>query len=449
MTNKKIIFLVISIVVIVLLTFVIMNLNNSQVDDWWDKNTTSWLKIWTVWDDKSKFESFLSEFKALNKSYEKVAFTVESFSDYNEYELAMASALARWEAPDIFVLNNNTSSYLDSYIEWIDPSRINPNDFRKKYKWIFSDELITSYKDEQLWRDVEYLLWIPVWYESLWIYYNRRDTKSSDLSTLAWLSNVVSNMRQKDSRIIPLWIWNWSTVVWAEDIITQLLILEWIMWINSSEINKIKEAFSTYFMYWNKTWRNRYNSKFTAMKQDLKDNLDLFADWDIAMVVWYPRLLEEIIKNWYWSNLLLARPFPHYSETAGKTLINYNYFVISKDTQNYNLAMDLLEYMQTDNWAEKFLSNFTYYLPALLNLEDRKLSEKIDPKFNVILWDFVNTSTELTSFDKWLKNIYDEGMLDILDDENNYDILFKQLRNYTSCMKKKIVDLQGLSASCQ
>lgn len=448
MTNKKLIFLIIAWVLVVGILLLVVSLKSStnNTKNTWSKS--SWtFNIWIVWDDKEKFNQFLTDFKTMNSNYSNSIFNVESFGTFEEYEAVLASALTRWEWPDLFVLNNNSDSFASQQIIWIDPAEINPNDFRKKYKGIFWDELISvlAWDDG---KQIEYLRWIPVWYETLWIYYNRKYVKASDIDSLAWLSNVVSDIKRKKSSLVPIWIWNGSTVVWSEDIITQLFVQEWATKLSDISWSKLKWAFWTYFMYWNTSWSNRYDSKFISMKQDSKDNLDLFTDGILAMVVWYPRTLAQIDKNGYSKALLYASPFPKSTLWTNKTLLNYNYFVINKDTINLTLALDLLKYLSSDSWATKYLDKFTHYLPALLSLESDKFDAKVNSKYNIILRDFLNENSDLTSFDKWLKSVYDREIIEILDDSANYEELFKVFKTSVNCKKDKIISLQNLSSIC-
>jgi len=56
--------------------------------------------------------------------------------------------------------------------------------------------------------------------------------------------------------------------------------------------------------------------------------------------------------------------------------------------------------MYTDSGASKYLDQFTYYLPALLSLESDKFDSKVNPNYNIILRDFLDRDSELSSFDK-------------------------------------------------
>jgi len=449
MTNKKLIFIIISAIILLLVIFLALKISSKTKQVSTTKANAWDFKIWILNDDKDKFNNFLDSFKAINKQYSKKVFSVVSFDNYSEYEKVLASAISKWQAPDMFVLNNNTSSFADEQISWIDPKIINPNDFRKKYKWVFGDDLIISSTNDKTSKKTEFLKGLPIWYESLGIYYNKRYVKSSELSSLAWLKNIVSKIKSRRSSLIPIWMWNWSTVELSQDIITQMFMLEWIDSLNNATQDKIKWAFEAYLSYWDKSWDNSYDSQFIELKQNMKNNYDLFTDSSVVMVVWYPRDIEKISKNWYSKNFLSASPFPHYFSWAWKTLVNYNYFVINKDTTKSALANDLLKYMYTDSWAWKYLDQFTYYLPALISLESDKFDSHISPDYYVSLKDFINTDYELSSFDKWLSSIYDSSIRNILDDSGNYLSLFDKMKSSILCKKDKVTKLENLDKICE
>ena len=79
---------------------------------------------------------------------------VETFDDYHTYTNTLATAALKGELPDVFMLNNNEDSLLENVIVGIDPSFISPNDFRKAYKGVFSDDLIVTLEED---ASVEFL----------------------------------------------------------------------------------------------------------------------------------------------------------------------------------------------------------------------------------------------------------------------------------------------------
>lgn len=446
MNKNKIIFAIIWFILLIGLFFVIINLNKST--DTKSKKSSELFTIWTVWDDTESFDKFVKDFKKSNPEFEWQEIKVESFWSFDDYYYSLNSAIVSEKAPDIFVLNNNERfSTFSNQVEWVSSDVVNPNDFRKNYKWVFADDLIeTSWEWEQ---KTEFLAWIPVWYESLWIYYNRKYVKESELSSISSLNNLVAELKKSKPEIVPIWIWNGSTVWNVSDIFTQFLMLEsGVSSLDDVTWDKMKQWIASYMMYWDVDWDNAYNEKMEEMIKSWKNSIDLFSKWETFMVVGYPRIIEEIKKKWFSKNFLLASVFPQYVTWDGKSLINYNYFVINKDWKNKVLANKFLWYLTTEQWATEYLKYYKYYLPALLWLESDKLEQKIHEDFNIILWNFYSSDHELSSFDKWVKNIYDKWVVPILDYTDWNEKQFEVFRKNILCKAKKIKTLEWLSESC-
>lgn len=446
MNKNKLIFLVIWAVLLIIILFIVFNIKGSSTD--WKK--VSWnFNIWILWDDINKARLVVEKFKSINPKYSNKIINIESFSSYDEYSYALTAAITADKAPDIFVLNNNEkNSVFSNQVIWIDPLLINPNDFRKRFKGVFADDLIVSVWEGD--QKQEFLAWIPVWYESLWIFYNRRYIKASELSSLSWLNNVITELKDKYKNLIPIWIWNGSTVLYASDIVTQFFMLEnGVTWLTDVVWTKLKQWLASYLLYWDTSWYNAFDSRFMELSNLWQNSIDLFSKWETFMVVGYPRLINEIAKKGFSKTFLLASAFPHYYSWDWKTLVNYNYFVINKDTSEYVLANDFLWYLSTDIWANDYLNNFSYYLPALLSLESEKLDKKINEEYNVVLNDFFNSNYELSSFDKWIKSLYDKDIISILDNASNYEVSFNKFRTTILCKATKIATLENLSSNCE
>ena len=446
--NKLILFIIwgILLFIIIIISFSL----NSSTKKVKREAVASIFNIWIVWDSKTKFTNIVNDFISLNKKYASTVINVESFNSYEEYNMALASAISRWKAPDLFVLNSSEKEWIFSdQVIWIPSDIINPNVFRKKYKPFLEDDLIQSIKNED-WSITEFLIWVPVWYEVLGLFYNKRYVRASQIKTLSSLLNLVSNLKKNRPDLIPIWIWNWSTVKQSEEIITQFFMLdEKIKWIDDLNMTNVKEPLVSYIRYWEKDWENWYNLKFEELLTTWKDNISLFSKWDTHIVIWFPRLIEDINDKWFSKSFLSAAAFPHYFSWQGKTYANYNYFVINKDTEAIGLANDFLLYLSSDIWATKYLSEYKYYLPALLSLESDFLEERISPLFNVTLWDFYDSGYLLSSFDKWIKSIYDKEIKDILDNNTNYLSEFDGFNKKLKCIKSKVIKLEKLSSVCK
>ena len=450
MSKNKIILSIIWGILWIIVLFLVFSLPNSNNNKTVNRTAIWPFNIWIVWDSKTKFQTVIEDFKIKYPQYTNNEIIIESFDSYKDYYYSLLSAIVKWQAPDLFILNSSEKAPIFSdQVAWISPDLINPIDFRKKYKPFFEDDLIMASPNED-WTVSEFLLWLPVWYETLWIFYNKRYVKASDIKTLSGLNNIIPTLKKKRPDLIPIWIWNWSTVYWSSDIITQFFMLwKWINSIENLDSSSIKEPLVSYLRYWDKNWENGYNSKFIDLSTSWENNLSLFSKWETYMVIWFPRMIDEINKKWFSKNFLLASPFPHYFTWDGKTYANYNYFVINKDTKASKLAGNILKYLSSDVWAEKYLSEYPYYLPALLSLESDKLEEKINSSYNIVLWDFYDSDYLLWSFDKWVKNIYDTEITSILDGTSNYLTDFDTLKNKLICKTKKFNTLMNLSRSCE
>jgi len=448
LNKNKMIFLAIGAMIFLSLVFLLVTVNKNAANEETNKDPSNTFKIWVVWDDSSQSYQFIDWFKQIYPGYKEKNIVIESFPSYEDYTYTLMSAINSGVWPDLFVLNNNEwKSIFSEQIIWIDPNLINPNDFRKKYKWVFWDDLIiTSWIEGDT---KEFLSWIPVWYETLGVYYNRRYVRDSDLKTLSSLNNVVSKLSDKYSDLIPIWIGNWTTVYNASDIITQFFMLEkWVKSVNDLSWNVLKQWLSSYLLYWDIDWYNKFNNRYAELRNLWEDSLYLFSRWETFMVVGYPSLLWKIKENGFTSTLLQATPFPHYYSGEWKTLINYNYFVINKDTNNLALAQDYMNYLSSDNWASSYLTYYPYYLPALLSLESDKLDSKVDPDYNITLNDFFNEDYELSSFDKGIKNLYDKDIVPLLDNSNTFENTFENFRVSILCKTNKIINFTNLSKVC-
>lgn len=442
------------VIVLVAIIYAISLLNTDKKKKAGPKVTGD-ISIWIVWDDKEKFASVIENFKKVNTTYTALNITVESFPDYKEYTDTLASSFVAGKAPDIFVLNSSDDTNIfDSQVLWIDPTFINPQDFRKNFKQFFWDELIgvtevTNPEDEKKPLKVEFLKGIPVWYETLWIFYNRRYLESKDVASWAAVSSAVKTLKEKNESMIGIALWNGSTVPYASDILSQFLMLDKINSVVEAEGTKMKQWFSTYLSYGSETGENAYNAKMINLVQEWKNALDAFARDEVASVIGYPRMLSDISDKGFRKTFLFASAFPHYFIDDGKTLVNYNYFVINKNTEKYSIASDFLGYLASEEGQKDYFEQYPYYLPSLISLEASLFDKKIDEGFNITLKDFYNSETIYSSFKKGMKNMYDTEITNILDDELTAMSAFLILKKKMECYTGKVVRFENLSTVCK
>jgi len=443
MNKNKIIFGILGAILVIILLLLALNLRSTEPTRTTVNNSDAF-NVWILQDKSEDFDEFLRKFRESNPKYtNKTNINVETFSDYDSYFYSLVAAFSRWEWPDLFTLNNSEISVLEDNIIGIDPLLISPSEFRKMYKWVFSDDLISRTGD-----GLEFLKGIPVWYESLWVYYNRRYFRATDFESWTALGSAVSELSERNSgELVPLGLGKSDATVHAWDIFTQLLALGGDADLGSLSSQTIGQALQIYEWYADERGDNRYNGLLWSNPD--KNNLDLFSTWDVAAVIWYPRTLESIDEKWYRNTFLLATPFPSFAWTDHRTLINYDYYVINKDSQDTWFAIDLLTYMMTDEGASQYLDIFTHYLPAKISLEDDRFEKKINENYNVVYKDFYDRDSLLVSFNTGIKQIYDKDILPILSDDTNSISRFNRLSSSVICKAGKALTLENLSQKCE
>lgn len=399
--------------------------------------------IWMVWDSAERSTDLIDGFKKFSKTKKDVV--IESFNNYEEYSYALTNAIANGTAPDVFVLNSNEKESIFQWqTTWIEPDIVNPNSFRKDYKTFLSDQLIAK---TDKW--VDYLVWMPVWYEVLWVFYNRRFVNGSDVDSASSLRSAVKKLKEKNPDSIPVAIWNWAAVDFAEDIATQFILTAWEnRSIEQLDRKAIQKWLWNYVDFWDEEWDNKYNTRLEEMKIAKQTWVDLFSKGETLIIAGYPRLIEKISDKWFSSNFLAAAPFPNEWEKSWKALVNYNYFVINKDTNKLDVANLFMQYLFSNDWIKTFLEAYPYYLPGVSEFDKWNEDQKIHKNYNIRIADFYNDSLEYTTFDKWLKTDYDEKLKAMLDNERTVIDEFSKLQKVTNCRTSKIFSQKDIWKDC-
>lgn len=399
-----------------------------------------------VGDDKMKFNDFLWDFKVKNDKYKSTNFDIVSFNSYEDYYNSLVWAFLRGAGPDVFVLNNNDGNFFDQQVMGIDPSVLSPDDFRKTYETVFSNDLIRKTKVED--KDVEFLAGIPLGYETLGLFYNFREIKGKNLSTWAYINDVVREVSQDTGNSV-IGIGNGSTVEMVEDIISQFLLLDGIDNLSNASGDKLKASLSNYFRFGDVNMENKYNQYLESLSGTPQNDIDLFSRGEVQMVLGYPRLMEEIDKKWFSKTFLRAEPFPMYNKDSGKLLVNYNYFVMNKNNKNNDLAVALMWYFASSEGQRKYLDVFPYYLPSMLSLVEKRLEENLKDGYSVKYKNFYNSHLDLTTFNKGIRTSYDKEVALILDKGVNGIDLFDILRKRLLCISNKMITGESLETSCK
>ncbi|NVP17289.1 carbohydrate ABC transporter substrate-binding protein [Candidatus Gracilibacteria bacterium] len=446
--KNKLIFAVVGVIIVLSIVFLLKTMSSTDKtsSNSGDKNKV--FKIWVVGDLVNDSSAIIDGFKKVYPNYKNREILLESFNSYEDYTYTLMSALNSGLGPDIFVLNNNDKgSVFSNQVLGIDPNIVNPNDFRKKYKLFFSDDLIGTFTYDG--ETKEYLVGLPVGYETLGVFYNRRYLKEADISNLSTLNNVISDLKTKYPDIIPFGIGNGSTVDNSSDIMTQFFMMEGgVTGLGNVNSKVLGESVGAYLLYGDIDGYNGYNLKYQELKDTRKTSLNLFSLGEVMMVAGYPSTIKKIKENGFSKSLLQAGPFPTYYSGAGKMLVNYNYFAINKETTNLDLANSFISYLYSDNGALNFLDSFPYYLPALLSLESDKLGDKIDSDYSITLGDFYSEKNDYSSFDKGVKTLYDKSITILLDKDFYDSESFNAFKESVMCKANKITTFTNLSVNC-
>lgn len=396
-------------------------------------------------DNVSDFQKFVLGFKEINPGYASKVVTINSFDDWQTYTNALSSAIFAGQAPDVFILNNSETSVFENQILWIDPWVISPNEFRLQFHPVFWDDLIVSDSEDST---VEFLKWVPAWYEALGVFYNRKYfLRPSEMETWSDFSKEVQNIAQRYSNIIPIALGNGVGITRASEIISALMVLEWKRSLVTTDSTDSRQVLGMYNWFGQRDGDNRYNILSAPFVSD--NDIDFFTQWDTAAMVWYPRDLLAIENIGYQKSFLFATPFPRYAGSENMTSINYNYFAVNKDALFPNMAWAFLSYLATSEWQQKYIDTFPYYLSPDVDVGINMSEKKILPNYNIVYKNFVSEDSQLVSYDLWNKNMYDISIPNILDMESWYDQSFNELSSYITCSSTKQNTLLNLSSPCK
>lgn len=443
MNIYKIIFWVVWVVLLWTLIYLMTSIesNKNTIPD----RAAPWdFSIWILEDSKDDFWSYMEDFKSSNPAFANKNIIVESFDDREIYFQTLVSAISSGIAPDIFVMDNREVSPLDNYALWIDPQIISPNDFRWRFAPRFSEDLIVWDSEDE---NLEFLKGVPIWYETLWIYYSRKYfLRPSELTSWSDFASEVQSVSDKQSKIVPIAMWN-SQVSHAWDIITSLLVAEWDESIFDTNQWTARTALSLYTSYGDKWGDNKYNVLTSSFGN--KSDIEYFTEGDVAAMVWYPRDLLRISEIWYQKSFLFAAPFPQFAGNENKTAIKYNYFAMSKDSSAPDVWQAILAYMSSLEWQQKYLEYFPYYLSPELSIASEKQEKKIIPDYNIVYKNFVSEGSELISYNMWSVYNYLWETERIVDDIDTLDTRFMDMRDWLICSSAKQTTLLNLSNSCK
>jgi hypothetical protein len=445
--RNKIIFLGIAWVIALLIVFMIINVNKTNEQ----KRNTKRVKefsIWTTWDadNKVSLDALIDKFKEENWRYKNTDIEIKMFPDYLSYKNTLKSAIINDKWPDVFSLNNmDINDEVSWKIMWITAEDINPDYIRENFVWVFWRDLILSSNDWE--NNIEFLAWVPLWFDALSLIYNTRYLRWKDLDSWAWINSTISDLKEEKPELVPIALWRWSGITNAVDIFSQMLMQDWV----DSAIDiwwKVDQTILRYSEFWSTRWENKFDKLSTFIK-NWQDDIDFLTSWKVAIIAWYLKDFKKITEkaNSSTKRFLRAWTFPAYTTKDTPNLISYNYFLINKDSENEELAKDLFRFFVSKDWQRAYAENFPYSLPAdldiLAEIEDDKINDKLVIKYS----NFFDSQVVYSSFNKGYIELYNTHLPLVLDSLNIKNE-FTNLSSKILCVYNKVAKFQNLEASC-
>ncbi|EKD65869.1 MAG: hypothetical protein ACD_49C00078G0008 [uncultured bacterium (gcode 4)] len=454
MSKNKMIFWALWAVLLMIIVYWVSLLNSSS-----NKKKVSGPKefnVWVVGDESAGFSDIISWFKQRYPSYENTNIKFTKFSSYEDYEKTLLTVMADNNSPDVFVVNNNWWDLLETKIQAIPNEVIDSLDFSKRFNKAF-DDMILKEKDWDLVKT--YLKWIPLGYETLWVFYNWKLVRNTP-ATWAELDEEIKNSEQS-SDYITIWLWLGEKYIFkAPDILSVFLLQNWVNNYKDLKSNNAILAMKAY-----KSYATDPNNDITKF-QDEMDSLglttvDMFVRWKIWMIIGYPSLVKEIelaIKRTSGTvninkKFLRTSPLPQISsnkeDNSATNLVNYNYFALSKQTQNLAMGYDFMNYLSRQEAQEKYLKSFPAYLSAIRALEDQRKKESVSKDYEYVTYEsFMDPSVELKSFTKWLKIEFDNYFNKNFSSKEEDNVVLEKWIKYIDCNKSHLIDGAGFEEQC-
>ncbi len=402
--------------------------------------------VWVVWDDTAWFSKIITWFKSKFSQYNGTQIKFTKFTSYSDYEKILLNVMTEGNPPDIFVINNSSMTeewdwLLESKIIWLPKNVVDVDKFQKDFNKVFDELIIQSEEKNEDWKKikVDYLKWVPMWFEALGVFYNFRKVRNIP-STWAELDKSIET--DASEWYSTIWIWLWSKyIIWASDILSLFFVQNWV-----TSYKKLSDDASSNYLKAYRSYYKDQNNRFDAFRQDLdqlnQTNVDLFVRWKVGLLIGYPSLIKDILEwikrtQWdadVWPKTLRTSPiFQYVSDTTDKwdkkedkqeklNLINYNFFALSKYTTNKQLWMDFLSYLATKDAQEKYISSFPYYLPAMRLLEEWRVDQTLEDWYDRAKYrDFISNEVTLKTFEKWIKSEYDNYFWNALSNDASSD----------------------------
>ncbi len=418
-------------------------------------NTTNIPKemtIWILWDDTNWYNLISEKYKKKYTEYKntKITFIKQgSYQSYDEYEKMLLNMLADGNGPDAYAIYANGWSFLESKARAIPSEWINPEIIQNEYDHLF-DELIIQDTDKN--NPGIFLKWIPLWYESMGVFYNR-DIIEKIPDTWDELDSALGNIEQNNEQVaIGLWLSS-QYIPNNNDIISLFLVQEGIKSYQDFGNNWAK-ALDKYLAYW-KIFEADENGNGWRLSIEMDEKnrniVDLFVAGRVGVIFWFPSLskdLEDSLKR-------EGKDVPDFILTSGnipqfesekkkqKNIARYWYFGLSKNSKIPDHTAKFLWYLTTKEAGDIFSKSLPYYIPARLDIQEERKMEPISEKLpKTKISSFINKEKGVNASILYIGNIakYENTLHKYVSEDpiKGSDEIIENLQKILMCEEKKV-----------
>lgn len=468
MSTKKIIFFVTVGIITLIGLFALWKISQNQQNPQ-SEHVTS-LTIWAVWGTTEQYRELFDWFRSANKKYKNTNIDIQVFPDYEKYRSLLLSTLSsETGGPDIFVVDAGADDILESKIQPVPSSLLPAGDFDKRYEDIFLPLMSTEGEWKTLTTTV---LWIPIGYETLGVFYNK-DLVTSPPTTWSEVELLSARPLMAGTFATNLWLSPLYTP-FATDIISLFLAQDGII-----DVEHIQSggagALDRYLSYARTLPDSSIPSDSTSTETDMQNisllsqksaleaahetTLDLFIQGKIALVIGYPSLIRNIEKakkrSWQKAteSLILTEKIPQTSHAdLSVNIAQYYYFAISKKSSQPTVWADFLAYLMQDTTLAQAKSLFPTLISPIRSFSVSQGSFVLSPLFQRTRMESFLPSPwqKLIVHHYRLKEEYNKGFENKLDRDSEISSsdLLKEISERVACTVDTTV--QGkISEKCQ
>lgn len=392
--------------------------------------------------------------------YKNTLLDVRVFPNYSSYRDTLLATLDIGKGPDIFMIEWDGDEVLASKSVPVPEPYVNLSDFEKRYDDIFLPLLGTMGEWESL---VKTIKGVPLWYETLWVFYNKAYFPSVPKT---W--NDIWLLYSSNKSFFPVNIWLGPRYTPdATDIIAYFFLKNGVH--ETKDLPNAGSALEEYLRYGNteKTASNSPADEVSNTIENASDTVENLTDteipvttkvenhWEalislkdeydetwystidsfmrgkIGMVIWFPSTIREIEKaqKRAWesavTSLILTERIPQNS--LGKSRLNiarYKYLAVSAKSSNGKAAADFLNYLMNQKTLSTAVDVFPYLISPDRTISQTQWQKSLSTLFTrTYLNAFIPEDGEsLLVYNYWVKNEYEKIFEESLDRKNKIDI---------------------------